>query len=305
MKRIILVLIFFTTAMLAKGQMNFQDSTVQAILYWNLGDKYEYAVSLQKLKFTETDTITNETITYDVEVSVIDSTEKSYTIRWFYKSIKSDSKDPIVVKLVTAAEDIAVDIKTDELGVIQSVENWEKVRDYMAESLDLIKSDIVQSGFTKVFEKMKQMYSSKSAIEASAIQDAQQFHNFNGGKYAIHEVATGQVKFPNLYESDKPFDTDLTVTLEKMDAENNYYIIRSIVEVNSEQLTETTYNHLKKNAEEKNQPIVKREDFDNLSATIETVSRIHNTGWVLYSALWKEVFTNGVTNLEKRKIEMK
>jgi hypothetical protein len=132
MIRQILVLLLITISIAAKGQMNFQDSSAQVIAYWNLGEKYEYEVSLQKLQYTETDTTSDETITYDVEISVIDSSSNSYTVRWFYKNFKSDSKNPIAQKLAAVAEDIAVDIKTDELGVIQSVENWEEVRNYMA-----------------------------------------------------------------------------------------------------------------------------------------------------------------------------
>ncbi|MFC2188350.1 hypothetical protein ACFCT7_13625 [Fulvivirgaceae bacterium LMO-SS25] len=306
MIREVLVLMMLTIAISAKGQMNFQDSSVQVISYWDLGEQYEYAVSLQKLKYTETDTTSNETITYDVEVSVIDSTKNSYTIRWFYKNFKSDSKNPIVKKLAALAEDIAVDIKTDELGVIQSVENWEEVRDYMAISLDSLKRDYSGiPGMDKVFEQMEGMYSTKSAIEASSIQDVQQFHNFNGGKFILNETVTGQLKTSNLFEIDKPFDTEVIVTLEELDADNNQYVIRSIQEVNSEQLTETTYNYLKRMNDELGQEFIEREKFMSLKNTVETVSRIHNTGWVLESILWKEVFADGTSSMEIRRIEMK
>lgn len=293
-------------ALSAEAQMNFQDSSVQVISYWNLGEEYEYAVSLQRLKYTETDTTSNETITYDVEVSVIDSTENSYTIRWFYKNFKSDSKNPIVQRLASAAENVAVLIKTDELGVIQSVENWEEVRDYMANSLDTLRSEFGGlPEMNKVFEQMKGMYSTKASIEASAIQDAQQFHSFNGGKFILNETLTGQIETPNLYESDKPFDTEVSITVEELDAENNQYIIRSIQEVNSEQLTETTFNYLKKMTDEWGQEFIEREKFKDIKNIVETVSRIHNTGWVLESILWKEVMAEGTTNMEIRIIKMK
>lgn len=306
MTREALILLIMILSITAKGQMNFQDSSVQVISYWNLGEKYEYVVSLKKLKYTETDTTSNETITYDVEISVIDSTENSYKIRWFYKNFKSDSKNPIVKKIAALAEDISVDIKTDELGVIQSVENWEEVRGYMAVSLDSLKREFDGiPGMDKVFEQMQGMYSTKSAIEASAIQDVQQFHNFYGGMFILNETVTGQLKTANLYEVDKPFDTEVTVTLEELDADNNQYIIRSIQEVNSEQLTETTFNYLKRMTDELGQEFIEREEFTDLKNIVETVSRIHNTGWVLESVLWKEVIADGITNMEIRRIEMK
>lgn len=55
-----IVFLLMLTVTLAKAQMNFQDSSVQIIAYWNLGEKYEYSLRLQKLKYTENDTTSNE-----------------------------------------------------------------------------------------------------------------------------------------------------------------------------------------------------------------------------------------------------
>ncbi|MEO1518836.1 MAG: hypothetical protein AAFV95_27725 [Bacteroidota bacterium] len=306
MKKEMLGLFMLMMAMTANGQMNFQDSSAQVISYWDLGEKYEYSVTLQKLKYTEKDTSSNETITYDVEVSVIDSTENSYTVRWHYKNFTSDSKNPIVQKLTAISEDIAVDIKLDELGAIQSVANWEEVRDYMAESIDSVRSEFGQlPALEKAFAQMKNTYSTKASIEAGAIRDVLQFHNFHGGRYILNEEATGTVKTPNLYDPEKPFDTNVSVMLEELDQENNQFIIRSIQEVDAEQLTETTYNYLKKMTEDAGQEIIKREDFIGLKNLVETVSRIHNTGWVIESVMWKEVAAEGITNMEIRTIQMK
>lgn len=303
-----LVLLIMTIAIAAKGQMNFQDSSVQVISYWNMGEKYEYSVNYQKLKYTEKDTSSNETMTYDVEVSVIDSTDNSYTVRWFYKNFKTDSQNPIVQKLAAVSEDIAIDIKLDALGTIQSVENWEEVRDHIAKSIDSIKNDFDQiPGLDKIFHQMTVMYSTKASIEASAIEDVQQIHNFHGGKYMLNETATGKIKTPNLYDNANPFDTEVSVNLEELDKENNQFIIRSIQEVNSEQLAETTYKYLKEMTENlgQGQEFIKREDFNDMKNSVETVSRIHNTGWVIQSILWKEVTTEGITNLDIRRIQMK
>ncbi|NRB52025.1 MAG: hypothetical protein HRU41_30410 [Saprospiraceae bacterium] len=210
------MILLLMLAVTAKGQMNFQDSSVQVISYWNLRDKYEYSVHLQKLKYTKEDTTANETMTYDVEVSVIDSTDNSYTVRWYYKNFKSDAQNPIVQKLAAVSEDIAVDIKLDELGAIAAVENWEEVRDYIVKSIDSMKNDLnLIPGLDKVLQQIAGMYSTKASIEASAIQDVQQFHNFHGGKYLLSEPATGIIKTPNLYNPEKLFDTEISVRLEE------------------------------------------------------------------------------------------
>lgn len=297
-----LLLINVTTS---KGQINFQDSSAQVISYWDLGEKQEYSISLQKLKYSDEDTTSNETITYDVEISVIDSTADTYTVRWFYKNFNSDTQNPIEQKLMAITENIAVDIKLDELGVIKSVENWKEVKAYMEKAIDSLESDLNIPGMDKLFQQVRGMYATKEAIEASSIQDAQQFHNFHGGKYTLNEEIKGLLQSANLYDLNKPFDTEFSVLLEELDKENNQYIIRSIQEINSEQLTESTFNFLKKMAENLGQEFKERATFPDLKNIVETVSIIHNTGWVIESVLWKEVFVEGKTVMEIRKINLK
>lgn len=161
------------------------------------------------------------------------------------------------------------------------------------------------SELTNMITKMKLMYATKESIEATAIQDAQQYHNFHGGKFRLNEKATGQLETPNLYYPDRPFDTDVSVILEELDQQYNEYQIRSINEVNSEQLTETAYEYLKDLLNDMNQEVPAREEFQDLSNTVEIVSRIHNTGWVLESVSWKEVVAEGRTNMDIRTIAMK
>ena len=162
------------------SQMNFQDSSAQIITYWDLGEKYEYAVEYQELKYSDQDTTSNEIMSYDIEVSVVDSTSEGYTVRWFYKNFKSDSKNPIVQKIASVSEDIAVDIQLDELGSILGVANWEEVREYMLGAFDTLITEIPDiPELNNMITNMKSMYSTKESIEATAIQDAQQFHNFH------------------------------------------------------------------------------------------------------------------------------
>lgn len=58
-------------------------------------------------------------------------------------------------------------------------------------------------------------------------------------------------------------------------------------------------------AENLGQEFIKREDFLDLKHSVETVSLIHNTGWVIESILWKEVIAEGIMNMEIRTIKLK
>ncbi|HBS11071.1 MAG TPA: hypothetical protein DEO36_00800 [Flavobacteriaceae bacterium] len=109
----IIISLFISNAF---GQINMKDSTAQVIGYWNIGDKQSYNVSLQKIKLRETDTISNELMTYNVDVTVIDSTANSYSIEWFYHNYKTNSTNEIVKKVTSLSEDLKVIIETDEFG---------------------------------------------------------------------------------------------------------------------------------------------------------------------------------------------
>ncbi len=304
-KKILFFILLFSTVD-TNGQMNFQDSSVQVIAFWNVGEVYNYSVSLQKVKYSENDTTSNETITYDVEVSVIDSAATHYIVRWLYKNYKTNSSIPIIQKVISAADDIAVNIKINELGEILSVENWEQIRDYMSKSLDKLQEDIGSfPGLDQIMEQMKMIYSTKAAIEALAIQDALQFHNFYGGKYLLNKIEVGQTTATNAYDSLKPFDIELSVVLEKLDEENNEYVMRSIQTVNPQQLSETVYKYLSDMRKNLGEEMFAFEEMKEMSNNLEIVTFFHNTGWVLESVSWKEIVSEGITNMEKRRIIMK
>lgn len=305
MNKSIIFLFFISFCFQINAQMNFQDSSAQVITYWAVGESYEYDVSLQKVKYNDSDTLSNETMTYTVDVTVIDSTTDSYTVEWLYKNYKTNSKNPIVQKITNLSDDISVKIRISETGVILEVVNWEEVRDYMKKSMKELEKDYSKlPGLKAVFDQLETMYSTKASLEAIAIQDAQQFHNFHGGRYVLHDTLTGELLTQNTNDITKPFDTNVTILLEDIDEENNEYRIRSFQEINSEQLTESTFQYLKKMSENMGSKPPIRTDIPSLINTTELVSRIHNTGWVLESILWKEVNADGITNMEIRTINL-
>ena len=74
MKNSLLVLVFFMSTFVLSAQINKENSTVQTIAYWNLGEKHEYSITREQVKLKENDTISKEFSTYDVDITVVDST---------------------------------------------------------------------------------------------------------------------------------------------------------------------------------------------------------------------------------------
>lgn len=287
------------------GQISVKDSTVQVIGYWSKLEKQSYDVSFEKLKIKNKDTISRELMKYEVDIKVIDSTENSYISEWHYKNFKIDTKNELVKKLTSLSEDITVLIKTDELGAFIEVVNWENVRDYLNKVAKELKTELKDvPNSDKIIDNIIKTYNSKKSIEANAIKDALQFYSFYGVKYKLDEEIKGNLTVLNNFGG-KPFDNEVKLSLDEINAEEGNSIIRMKQTVDSKQLTDETYKYLKKiGTFGKNIP--KREDFPALTNETYTASRIHgDTGWIIYSIETKEIKAEETTNIEERIIEIK
>jgi hypothetical protein len=305
MRIIFLLAIAIAYSFSGLAQINLSDSTVQVINYWDKKEKQTYHITTYKYKIKDADTTTREIMHYDVDVTVKDSTAKSYTIEWFYKNYRVESDNEITKKLMAASEAIKVVFKTDELGAFVEVVNWQEVRDMIKGSLKKLANESSSiPNFKEAMQQVEGLFSSKQSIESVAIRDIHQFHTFHGAKYKLAEVLEGTMKAPNLYESNNPFDSEFQVYLDEIDAEENNYVMRSLEAINKEQLKTATINYLTNLAKKMGAPAPNFDEVKDLSNEIITASRIHNTGWVIYSIQTKTVSSGNHTNIEERIIEL-
>ena len=288
------------------GQINMNDSTAQVIGYWNKGDKQSYAMQLQKIKLKVTDTTANEIMTYNVDITVIDSTENTYVIEWYYRNFKSNTENELMKKLAASSEDIKVLIETDELGSIRRVLNWKEVGKHMEKTLHPLEKEFANiPQVKKMIKQMLSMYTTEQGVFSAAIQDAQQFYTYHGAQYTLNELLEGQLKVPNMYNQNEPFDSQLKISLDELNPNDNNYVISSSQEVDSEQLTSVTFEYLKNFSKSMGTPEPKKKDIGQLTNLTTTASRIHGSGWVIYSIQTKTVESPGATNIEERIIEIK
>jgi hypothetical protein len=299
---IAIVSLFSTTIF---GQINEKDSTVQVVAYWSKLEKQSYNISYEKIKIKSKDTISKELIKYEVDIKVIDSTKNSYIVEWFYKNYSIDTDNELVKKLSSVANDMSVIIRTDEMGSFVEVINWEEVKDYLNKVTQTLEKELKYiPNYKKIIASVMNIYTTKQSIEANAIKDAIQFYAFHGVKYKLGEELEGQLEVLNNLGG-KPFQTDINYSLDEINAEDGNSIVRMKQTINSEQLTNETYNYLKKIGTFGNN-MPERKDFPPLSNETWTASRIHGeTGWVIYSIETKEITAEETTNIEERIIEIK
>jgi len=303
-----LLLIFGTILLLSSplfGQISMKDSTVQVIGYWAKQETQSYDVSYEKFKIKNNDTISRELMKYEIDIKIIDSTENSYTIEWFYKNYSIDTENELVRKLTSIANYISVKIKTDEFGAFIEIVNWEDVRDYLTKVTESLKDELkAVPNYKKIIADVMSMYATKESIEANAIKDAIQFYHFHGVKYTLGDELEGELETANNYGG-KPFETVVRFSLDEINEIDGNSIIRSNYVINSKQLTDATYTYLK-NTGTFGDKFPPRNEFPSLTNETNTASRIHGeSGWIIYSIETKEITAEETTNIEERIITIK
>ena len=286
------------------GQINMNDSTAQVIGYWDKGEKQTYTITQEKLSIAGSDTASREFCKYAVDITIVDSTASSYLINWTYRDYEVRSDNELIQKLTSMLEDITVRIRTDELGAFQEVINWKEVRDYIYKGTKLLKKETKDiPNMEKPIEQIEKLYSTKESIQLGAVKEMQQYYTFHSGSYKLGEEYTAEMKLDNLLWPE-PFDANITVWLDELNPDENNFIIQMYQQVDSTQLTNVTYDYLSKIAETLKKPVPKREDMISLTNDTWVSSRIHESGWVIYSIETKEVKTKDVLSVEERIIEI-
>lgn len=304
MKKLFTLLVGCLSLSPLMAQINMEDSTVQTIAYWDKGQKQNYHINVSKIKLDGKDTTSKNSISYDVEVTVLDSTEKTYTIQWVYKNYTTSFKDPLLSKILTANNNQKVIYKTDENGMIQEVVNWQELSNNAKKTMNEIGKDSRITPEIKIaLDQAIAISASKESIESNGIKDIQQFHNFHGAKYKLGEVLEGKLEVNNMFGG-KPFDCNLTVLLDEIYGEELNYLIRSSEVIDQQQLIDATYGYMTQLAKNLNTKAPDKKLLKDLKNETNTSNIIHNDGWVVYSYQVKEVNADKSTQLEIREIEI-
>jgi len=305
MRKILSTGLLLLLIMRVNCQINISDSTSQVIAYWDKNEKQTYTISNEKLKIQGGDTISRAFFKYEVDITIQDSTENGYLINWLYRDYIVETDNELIKKLSSIIEDMNVQIRTDDLGTFVEVVNWEEIRDFIVKGTSMIKDELKEiPNIDRVITQLENMYNSKQAIEASAINDILQFLYFHGLKYKLWEDYSYDNKVANMFGGE-PFDAKVTFWLDEIFYDDNNAIYRMHQSVDSVQLTNETFKYLTKMAETMQAPAPKRDEFPYLNNETWTASRIHGSGWPLYSIQTKEVTAENVIQIEECIIDLK
>ncbi len=292
-------------ALTAVSQINTSDSTVQVVGYWDMNESLTYLVFNESVRTEGSDTISYEFTRYEVDVTIVDSTANSYTVKWYYRDYYIETDNEVMKRLSSIFEDMSVLITTDELGTFQEILNWEEIKTFMLITTALLREEFKGiPNMDQFIAHLEELYSTKEAIQNSAIDEIHQYYYFHGLKYKLHDEFTSQSKIQNRFGGE-PFNADITFWLDEINSDDNNAIFRMTQVIDSVELTNATFEYLTSMANMLGTPPPSRDDFPALTNEITRASRIHGSGWVIYSIDTKEVKAENVLQVDTRIIELK
>jgi len=284
------------------AQIEPKDSTFQVISYWSKGEKQSYSVTESKIKINKTDTTSKVITSYKLDVTVLDSTDKNYKLEWKYSNYTTSDKNELVKDLSAFAEGMKMIVVTNENGEFQELENWKEVQEITKKAMGVLQSKYASlPNIKQIVESVNEKFTTKELIETNCTKEIVQFLSFHGGKYKLGEVLTG--KSEQMSGLGKPIDNNYEILLDELNISDNNGVFRMSQTLDSKQLTDQTYEMLKKMMP-KGRKIMPRNKMPEVTNSTGLASRIHNAGWVIYSIETKTTNSLDVQSIEERIIDI-
>jgi len=181
------------------------NTTIPFIAYWNLGECHKIEIIKQKRKI-ENDLVKEDNTSRMVcNLSVIDSTDKSYKIEWSPISLESNrdiSDLNIDESIIQDLSNMTVVYSTDEVGIFNKLENVENIKIGIITLLDSLKSNLEEKNSKQNFDVLFQMLKSDQFINQKLSETMMLYHLIHGYEYPINKEIEYEDYFPNLIGGD-------------------------------------------------------------------------------------------------------
>lgn len=237
MKLCYLILALFACAFNAQTQTD--SSAVPFVAYWALGDTYHFKVTKIKQQRTNDELEKNDSSQYIASFEVIDSTDKSYKIKWtFENNLVSTYQIPEkFLEKYPEYKRTEIIYTTTETGEFVEIENWEeygKMMQDVFEALIAEKGGAEKEQLRAVMEYMTAAYSSKESIEGIVFKELRYFHFPFGMQIATSDTIEYQEEFPHIFGGD-PVKGRGIMFIESVDFESEYCVLINQTQMDPEQ----------------------------------------------------------------------
>lgn len=237
MPKILLPLFIFFSTFISHAQID--TSSVSFVAYWSIGDSYDYKVTKTTQKWKNGELVTDTKQETLSNFTVIDSTEKTYSIKWSYDTnLEGNYNIPKnFIEKLSKYENTVVLYNTNELGAFLEVINWEEIRDVMTSMIDDVVLVLSENGSEKnkklinVMKPFKEIYQTKEGIEQLVVKDLQLFHMPMGLEFDTKETINYEDEITN-FLGGRPIKTDAKIYFTEVDNENSFCTFKHDMNLN-------------------------------------------------------------------------
>ncbi len=284
MKKIISLFIGFLVIFSSYAQIDMKDSTVQIVAYWEKGEKMSYVLTKSKYKINNTDSVLTQQIKYDVDVTIVDSTAKSYICEWVIHKPEVIVGREELKKIFSEMPSMKYRIKTNELGVFQDLLNWKEIKKENQNLFTKLSKTYKDNPIiTDFFKQTMKQTSTKEGIKKMS-EDILHFYFFYGLVYKLGEPVEAASKVPFLF-SDHTLDSKCRIGVVDLFPEDQYSILYYTEFVDPNQVKEAC-NSMLNSLIKADVNLFKSSDNEMYvsedSYILTLTSGIHETGWPLY-----------------------
>lgn len=203
----IITILVITFSLFAQEQPNLLSSTkITTIGYWNRGDKVSYQVtnSSTTTKTGSTQPAVQSTSTYDLEITVVDSTEHSYILEMKYLTGSSEDLDPDLQEIMNTLQmRTIIRYQTDEFGSYEKILNIAELQAEFKRAFTEFKKKAADrrtpeeaKAFSSMMDALMIQFSKPENIEVLYLQDILGMHSYYGIELNMNKPMEVGIEFP-------------------------------------------------------------------------------------------------------------
>lgn len=180
--------LFLSTLILLSFSVHSQniptDSSVTCVAYWKKGDTRQIFITKTLQKWKKGSVTESGTARYKAILRVLDSTSTGYKMEWTY--VKPDGADNAGAGLEDLFFNQKIIYTTDDVGIFDSLANYQQILKLVEASIDLLKKQSVKKpGTDSVMEIVKSVFNSRESIENFLLQEINLLHSPYGTEYLL------------------------------------------------------------------------------------------------------------------------
>lgn len=305
MKKLVSLFAVVLFAVQAFAQINLQDSTIQVIGYWAVGDKYNYELKSSSYKTDGKDTTWTRRSKDIFAFEVIDSTDTGYLLKCtFLESmslIENKELDEIAGKLNKMAQKIPVVLKTDIYGTVQGLSNFDEYQSELLKAVNLITQEMKTDNdkvSAQIIESVASIMKSEDFVYKS-IEPITSLLAFHGGKYSIDR------EYSEDHQLASPIDPAIMIDAKNVFGIYDYDTESSVTRFydewiyNNEQIKASALALINKMLP-KGEELLELPDEQKIKLTVFKQINIHtNSGWPTFGYYINEIASQNQTKVQE------